>query len=580
MAGISLDFLKRIRTCLELKSAGSWLVLFFALYALPAYAQLSPGELQQSHANLEGIENCTRCHERGQQLNPQRCLNCHTVLYDRIKKNQGLHSRAEYKSCGNCHIEHQGRTTALIFWPNGQDKFDHQLTGYPLQGKHAALQCRSCHTSGHIEEIDRLRQQKIDPDRTFLGLTQECLSCHRDEHRGQLQKDCLKCHTLAGWSPATGFDHARTDFALSGLHQQVVCVKCHQRIQDSKFPGDTDFLRFTGLEYDACKRCHRDVHQNKFGNECQRCHSTSGWKNVSLTQFNHDSTDFALRGRHASVPCQQCHLPGKPLKISRYTRCSDCHSDYHQGQFASRDRQGACEECHTVAGFQPANFTVTDHQKTAYTLAGAHLAVPCNLCHKKIVNDHGGQSIQFRFASTNCQSCHTDIHQGTVAEYLNKISSQTGLSGCEYCHTVLSWKTVNYDHSQTGFTLTGRHLAVTCNRCHQPRNNENRPEQISFKSLSAQCANCHQDIHLGQFNADVSGHVPCQKCHTPADWRSLQFDHNRDSRFPLQGAHQAVACDRCHPTAITADRKYIRYKPLDSSCKTCHSQRKIQNKNN
>jgi hypothetical protein len=28
----------------------------------------------------------------------------------------------------------------------------------------------------------------------------------------------------------------------------------------------------------------------------------------------------------------------------------------------------------------------------------------------------------------------------------------------------------------------------------------------------------------------------------------------------------------------TAERKYVRYKPLDSSCKTCHSQRKILNK--
>ncbi len=580
MVGISMDFLNRIINFPGAGYAIGWIVLLVVLHVPGAWAQLSPGELQRGHADLEGIQNCTRCHEKGQQLNPQNCLNCHAILADRIKKNQGLHSRPEYKPCGNCHIEHQGRTATLIFWPNGQDKFDHQLTSYQLQGKHALLECRSCHTGRYMKNLDQLRQQKIDPDRTFLGLTRKCLSCHRDEHRGQLQQECLQCHNMTGWKPVTDFDHTRTHFPLTGIHQQLSCEKCHQRMQDNKDSGDIDFLKFAGLEYDTCNRCHPDVHQTKFGTTCEKCHTTGGWKNVTLTEFNHDRTNFALHGRHALLSCKQCHLPGNPLKIPRYTRCTDCHRDFHQGQFVHRDQQGACEECHTVTGFSPANFTVDDHRQTAYPLAGAHLAVPCNLCHKKIINDSGDQSIQFKFESTTCPSCHLDIHQGTVDIYLDKISSRTGRQSCEYCHSLAGWKMVEFDHQQTSFTLTGKHLSLACSRCHQSILTGKLVEKILFTPVSQQCNDCHQDIHMGQFNADASGHILCQRCHTPESWQKLVFEHNRDSRFPLQGAHQTVPCNQCHLLIMENERKYVFFKPLDTSCKTCHGQRKVQNKIN
>jgi hypothetical protein len=321
------------------------------------------------------------------------------------------------------------------------------------------------------------------------------------------------------------------------------------------------------------------VHQNKFGSACQKCHSTAGWGNVALTEFNHDRTNFALRGRHTFLSCKQCHLPGQPLKIARYSRCTDCHRDYHQGQLSKRGQQGACEECHTVTGFSPADFSIDDHRQTAYPLAGAHLAVPCNRCHKKIIKNSTDQSIQFKFESTTCPSCHQDIHQGTVDNYLHKVSPLSAGQGCEYCHTVVGWKKVEFDHRQTRFELTGKHMQLACSRCHQPlwQNDQTR---LLFGLLSTQCHSCHQDVHQGQFQDNASGQVLCQRCHTPDDWHKLLFEHNRDSRFPLQGAHQTVPCNRCHPLLADNGRKYVHYKPLDTGCLACHGQRKIHDKLN
>ena len=165
------------------------------IYLLPLsivtlHAQLSPGDLPRSHANLEGVENCTKCHESGKKLNPQKCLSCHTILKDEIKANKGLHAGNDFKQCASCHIEHQGRKQDLIYWKNGKEKFDHTQTGYKLNGKHRELKCEKCHNANNIGTPKRLTAQKKKLDQTFLGLYRSSLRCHQDEHRGQMAKKC------------------------------------------------------------------------------------------------------------------------------------------------------------------------------------------------------------------------------------------------------------------------------------------------------------------------------------------------------------------------------------------------------
>src|SRR4030067_1178084 len=188
-------------------------------------AQLSPGDLSGAHAHLEGLDNCGKCHGFEQQISSDKCLACHTFLGERIKSGKGLHSTQDYRQCELCHVEHQGHDFELVYWKGGQEQFDHSKTGYALEGKHAQGKCRDCHKWKNVIEQERLLALKKDLNQTFLGLGQNCLSCHIDEHRGHLT-ECRNCHGFAAWKPVREFDHNKTDFPLTGRHLSIECNKC------------------------------------------------------------------------------------------------------------------------------------------------------------------------------------------------------------------------------------------------------------------------------------------------------------------------------------------------------------------
>ncbi len=103
---------------------------FNAVFLSILYAQLSPGDLSQVHADLEGLLNCTKCHEIGEKVLPQNCLSCHIILNDRIKAGIGLHADSGFGDCADCHSEHHGRKYKLIYWDDGQENFEHKETGF------------------------------------------------------------------------------------------------------------------------------------------------------------------------------------------------------------------------------------------------------------------------------------------------------------------------------------------------------------------------------------------------------------------------------------------------------------------
>jgi hypothetical protein len=55
------------------------------------------------------------------------------------------------------------------------------------------------------------------------------------------------------------------------------------------------------------------------------------------------------------------------------------------------------------------------------------------------------------------------------------------------------------------------------------------------------------------------------------DLRALRFDHQRDSRFPLDANHAPLPCASCHRTVQTDQGPMTRYKPLGTTCGDCHS---------
>ena len=95
---------------------------------------------------------------------------------------------------------------------------------------------------------------------------------------------------------------------------------------------------------------------------------------------------------------------------------------------------------------------------------------------------------------------------------------------------------------------------------------------LKFEKKHDTCAECHEDPHGGQFAGRDRG-SDCGVCHGSAAFRPPdRFDHDRDARFALAGAHATVACDKCHPVAARPDgTDGPIYRPLEFACEDCHA---------
>ena len=60
-------------------------------------------------------------------------------------------------------------------------KFQHELTGFKLEGTHSKQQCNACHTSKFITN-QKLKSKSAH----YLGLNTKCISCHTDYHQKTL----------------------------------------------------------------------------------------------------------------------------------------------------------------------------------------------------------------------------------------------------------------------------------------------------------------------------------------------------------------------------------------------------------
>jgi hypothetical protein len=83
-----------------------------------------------------------------------------------------------------------------------------------------------------------------------------------------------------------------------------------------------------------------------------------------------------------------------------------------------------------------------------------------------------------------------------------------------------------------------------------------------FKGTPVQYSGCHakDDAHNGQFSQD------CAQCHTTLSWQSATFEHAK-SAFPLTGAHQQVACAKCHVQGAAG----VVFKGTSRQCSGCHA---------
>jgi len=548
-------------------SASGVIVVLSLVCSAAARAQISPGELSSPHASLEGIGNCTRCHALGKEVANDRCLGCHTELRSRVTAGKGLHARLTGRQCAECHNEHHGRGFTLVRFD--RKKFDHAQTGFALEGKHRALDCTKCHAQEHIAASDVRANKALLDAHTYLGLPADCKGCHADQHRGQLAQQCGNCHTAEGWKPAAKFVHDRAKYRLTGKHMHVDCAGCHRPA-----PGDAGTVKYVGIGFDRCSSCHADPHRGRFQKPCESCHATAGWETGATKNFDHATTKFPLRGRHASVRCEECHLPvragdGKMQQnfaVKNFQKCADCHSDAHRGEFALTKEKGACESCHSENGWGENRFV---HAQARYALKGKHQKVECGKCHGAVTLSAQGKRIppDCRVKKFDaCMDCHEDAHGG-------QFRARKDGGACESCHTVEGFLPASYsppDHNTTAFPLKGGHEAVPCARCHPAgavRAMSTR--QFIWKS-GPMCETCHSDPHGGQFaRKRYSG---CESCHNPGGWSSLAFKHD-ETIFPLTGKHLSVPCVKCHAQTVQAGGEKIRrYAGTPVRCVDCHPQ--------
>lgn len=383
----------------------------------------------------------------------QECNVCH----------EDIHKDDTSDKCQSCH-----NTTD---WKQVRDTFDHDQARYILTGAHRTTECEKCHPP---------LPNASKPVMQLTGLVfKNCIPCHEDVHKDEVSDDCKSCHNTVDWKTAQDeFDHNRARFILTGAHKKVACEKCHD-----KTPEETEKVwTLTGMAFDNCSRCHKDVHKGSYGNTCETCHTTVDWKQ-DLKPFDHNKTDYPLKGKHSNLKCAACHTPESQGKLPKFGRCLDCHVDKHDGQFVRRQDQGDCKACHTVNGFKPTTFTLSMHQAIRFTLKGSHLAVPCSACHEPYLMRNGESTTRFVWQQIpGCDQCHKDVHRNQFARrYQND---------CGACHTENDFKSLIFDHQATAFPLDGKHQNVACEKCHEAEQ-DTEGIFVRYQPVAHKCVDCH-----------------------------------------------------------------------------------------
>jgi len=146
---------------------------------------------------------------------------------------------------------------------------------------------------------------------------------------------------------------------------------------------------------------------------------------------------------------------------------------------------------------------------------------------------------------------------------------------------------ITFDHSRTGFTLTGSHILARCSSCHVDG---------VFKGTPRDCTSCHVAGNRMGAAAKNTMHIPtfdkCEKCHQTNAWTpAKKFDHLGVAPGSCQTCHNGTktmgkpswhiattdSCDSCHKTA---DWKQLgaggllpaNHLPTTQACSLCHNQ--------
>lgn len=503
---------------------------------------------------------------------------------------QSPHTDALSIDCSECHNSANWKVDP------SQIKFDHSTTGFSLVGQHLSADCRSCHNS-----------------LVFNKALPQCISCHQDIHQNTVGLDCQRCHIPSSWIVANINQlHDESRFPLLGAHLSADCAQCHSSYQNLYFEQlsvdcfgchQNDYNATTSPNHAAagfstdCQDCHSLVsnswatenfnhdffpligghnisncfscHQpgyysglstecyschkvdyeqvqnpnhlvNNYPTDCTMCHSIIGW---SSANFDHNSTQFPLIGAHVNVDCGSCHN-------GNYTNtpntCYGCHqSDYNNTDdppHASAGFSTDCVTCHSQSAWSPSTF---DHDNQFFPIySGRHLGAwtSCSDCH---INSSA-------FSVFSCLACHEHNQNDTDNEHREVSGYSYNSEACYTCHPSGSGEGA-FNHSLTSFPLTGIHVTLDCNQCHQQ----------GYSGTTTDCYSCHNNAYDNSVNPNhlAAGiTTSCESCHNTSAWIPSTFIHSTTG-FELLGQHASIQCSSCHEGNTSG---------LDNLCVSCH----------
>ena len=139
---------------------------------------------------------------------------------------------------------------------------------------------------------------------------------------------------------------------------------------------------------------------------------------------------------------------------------------------------------------------------------------------------------------------------------------------------------IEFDHSSTGFQLSGGHAQVECQRCHL---------QGIFRGTPTQCMQCHSPGGRVVSTFKPSNHIPttvnCNSCHRTTNWTPAFFTHNGVAPGTCSKCHNqtiaagkpathiptTMACDSCHRTVGWTGAAFKHIGVAPGTCATCHN---------
>ncbi|MCP4703216.1 MAG: hypothetical protein GY865_01280 [candidate division Zixibacteria bacterium] len=533
------------------------------------------------------------------------CSECHTIEsfsdvdFDHAKSGyvlEGRHSSPNCMGCHNiedftsvsyncvdCHIDvHQdklGLDCQKCHNFDGWEQFDNQQlhlnTQFPLTGRHAMVDCQSCH--------------KGLPTGDLSFNTTRCIECHQSQYLAVnnpnhvstgFSTDCDNCHQMERWRPALLENHEIFFPIYSGSHNRRWdnCGQCHT--------SEGSYQMF------SCLNCH-DHNQNEMGNEhngisgyaynspdCYFCHPTG-----EAGEFgDHDAQYFPVySGRHINTwtDCSDCHTNAA---IRAEYSCISCHEhnqtdsdNMHGGMNGYTYQSSSCLSCHPVGEVG----TFTDHDPQFFPIySGTHIATwgdcsechtnpatrseySCLSCHIHTETDpiHSGMN-GYLYQSAACLSCHPTGEAGEFtdhdAQYFPIFSGMhnSEWSLCTDCHNNSSDRSI--------------YSCIDCHEHNQTDSDNMHGGMSGYQYESATCLSCHPNGTKGQFTGHDPQFFPIFSGKHGGEWSNCETCHT------VVGDRTTFSCFECHKhSRAKMDDKHLGkvdgYDYNSDLCYDCHS---------